>query len=153
MTRRIALQLGGASAAASLESLSCRVAARGEPRLQLLRQHETPVLTKNHPDAVGIKYGFEGGRVVKLGSTYRLFTSEMVGDPIWVKMRLGYWSSGDGLRWKRIATLFTSSGEFEGKDPRASLWSPLPVFDETDSVGTSSMWLTAPRPALAAASC
>src|SRR5215475_8136862 len=120
MTRRTLLQLGGTSPV-SLASLACRNARRGEPRLQLLRQQETPVMTKRHPDAVGIKYGFEGGRVVKLGSTYHLFTSEMVGDPIWVKMQLGYWRSVDGLLWKRIATLFTSSGEFEGKDPRASL--------------------------------
>jgi len=96
-----------------------------------LRQQETPILTKGHPDAAGIKYGFEGGRVVKLGSTYHLFTSEMVGDPIWVKMQLGYWRSGDGRQWQRISTLFASSGEFEGKDPRASLWSPLPIFDES----------------------
>src|SRR5260370_5061226 len=127
MTRRTVIQLGGAPAA-SLASLACRVAVRGEPRLRLLRQHETPVLTKRHPDAAGIKYGFEGGRVVKLGSTYHLFTSEMAGDPIWVKMQLGYWRSGDGVRWKRIGTLFSSSGEFEGNDPPASLWSPLPVF-------------------------
>jgi hypothetical protein len=133
MTRRTALQIGGISAAASLASPACRVAARREPRLRLIRQYETPVLTKHHPDAVSISYGFEGGRVVKLGSTYHLFTSEMAGDPIWVKMQLGYWRSGDGLRWERISTLFESSGEFEGKDPRASLWSPIPVFDETES--------------------
>ena len=133
MTRRTALQIGGISAAASLASPACRVAARREPRLRLVRQYETTVLTKDHPDAVGISYGFEGGRVVKLGSTYHLFTSEMAGDPIWVKMQLGYWRSGDGLRWERISTLFESSGEFEGKDPRASLWSPIPVFDETES--------------------
>ena len=133
MTRRTALQIGRVSAVASLASPACRVAARRDPRLRLIRQYETPVLTKRHPDAVGTKYGFEGGRVVKLGSTYHLFTSEMAGDPIWVKMQFGYWRSGDGLRWKRIGTLFASSGEFAGNDPRASLWSPVPVFDETES--------------------
>ena len=124
MTRRTVLQIGGTSAVESLASLACRVAAGREPRLRLIRQYETPVLTKDHPDAVSTKYGFEGGRVVKLGSTYHLFTSEMAGDPIWVKMQLGYWRSGDGLRWKRMATLFASSGAFEGEDPRAALWSP-----------------------------
>jgi hypothetical protein len=103
------------------------------PRLRLIRQHDGPVLTKRHPDAAGNRYGFEGGRVVKVGSAYHLFTSEMAGDPIWVRMKLAYWRSGDGVEWKRVATLYTSSGEFEGKDPRASLWSPLPVYDETDS--------------------
>lgn len=111
----------------------CRAAGTSEPRLRLVGQQETPVLTKRHPDAEGNKYGFEGGRMVKLGSTYHLFTSEMVGDPIWVKMKFGYWRSSDGRHWSRAATLFTSSGEFEGKDPRAALWSPLPVFDEAES--------------------
>lgn len=101
-----------------------------EPRLELVFNSGLPVVTTRHPDAIGIKFGFEGGKVVKLGSTYHLFTSEMVADPIWVKMKLGYWRSEDGLNWKRISTLYESSGEFEGKDPRAALWSPLPVYDE-----------------------
>jgi hypothetical protein len=53
----------------------------------------------------------------------------MFADPIWVKMRFGHWRSNDRLQWSRVGTVFESSGEFEGKDPRASLWSPLPVFD------------------------
>ncbi len=109
------------------------LAAPREPVLRLVRQHERPVITTRHPDAAGNKYGFEGGRVVKVGSVYHLFTSEMVADPIWVKMKLGYWRSEDGLGWKRVATVFESSGEFEGKDPRAALWSPLPVFDEGEN--------------------
>ena len=132
MRRRTVLQLGGAAAAAWLSGAESRGGGHGEPRLRLIRQHETPVLTKRHSDAADNKYGFEGGRVIKLGSTYHLFTSEMAADPIWVSMRLAYWCSGDGLHWKRTATLFTSSGEFEAKDPRASLWSPVPVFDETE---------------------
>ena len=102
------------------------------PQLLLVRQHPTPVLTTRSPGAEGIRYGFEGGRVVKVRGTYHLFTSEMVGDPIWVKMRLGHWTSRDRLTWKRASTVAESSGEFEGKDPRASLWSPLPVWDEGD---------------------
>ena len=109
------------------------LAAPREPVLRLLTQHPQPIITIRHPDAAGNKYGFEGGRVVKLGATYHLFTSEMVADPIWVKMKLAYWRSGDGLNWKRVATVFESSGEFEGKDPRAALWSPLPVFDDGDN--------------------
>ncbi|MFP5229293.1 MAG: hypothetical protein ACLGXA_16910, partial [Acidobacteriota bacterium] len=75
------------------------------------------------------KYGFEGGRVLKLGATYHLFTSEMTGDPHWVKMKLAHWTSTDRLHWQRAATLFESSGDFTGQDPRAALWSPMPVFD------------------------
>jgi hypothetical protein len=99
------------------------------PRLELVRQHPTPVLTTRSPGAEGIRYGFEGGRVVKVRGTYHLFTSEMAGDPIWVRMRLGHWTSRDRLAWERAGTVAESSGEFEGKDPRAALWSPLPVWD------------------------
>ena len=103
-----------------------------EPVLLLVRQNPAPLITVGHPDAAGNKYGFEGGRVVKVGGVYQLFTSEMVGDPRWVKMKLGRWTSRDGLQWKRAATLYESSGEFAGKDPRASLWAPMPVYDDAE---------------------
>jgi hypothetical protein len=97
--------------------------------MALVEQNPDPVLTVRTQGAQPNKYGFEGGRVVKIGHTYHLFTSEMFDDPVWVKMRLAYWRSDDRLRWTRVSTLFESSGEFQGKDPRASFWSPLPVYD------------------------
>lgn len=107
--------------------------AQGErPQLTLLTQQQSPVLTINSPGAEGNKHGFEGGSVVKLGKTYHLFTSEMVGDPFWVKMKLAHWTSADRLHWKRVSTLSESSGEFEGKDPRAALWSPMPIYNEKE---------------------
>ena len=48
-------------------------------------------------------------------------------------MRLAHWKSNDGIEWKRISTLFESSGDYTGKDPRAALWSPIPAFNEEDS--------------------
>lgn len=101
-------------------------------RLELVEQHPTPVITTKSPGAESIKYGFEGGRVIKVGRVYHLFTSELAGDPVWVRMRFGHWRSDDKLRWTRVATVFESSGDFTGKDPRASLWSPLPVYDDTE---------------------
>ena len=98
-------------------------------RLRVTKHFDEPILTINSPDAKEIKYGFEGGRVLKLKGTYHLFTSEMVGDPHWVKMRLAHWISRDRLHWDRVSTLFESSGDFTGKDPRAALWSPMPVYD------------------------
>src|SRR5512139_2633105 len=89
------------------------------PRLILVKQHPTPVITTRSPGAEGIRYGFEGGRVVKVGDTYHLFSAEMVADPMWVKTRFGHWASRDRLAWTRVATVRESSGEFEGKDPRA----------------------------------
>jgi hypothetical protein len=126
IARRQVLRLGAASFAAR------RIAAAA-PALRLVSCRETPVLTKRHPGAAGNRYGFEGGRVVKVDSVYHLFTSEMAGDPIWVRMRFGHWRSRDGIEWQRVSTLFASSGEFAGRDPRAALWSPLPVFDDGEN--------------------
>lgn len=97
--------------------------------LVVAKQWERPILTIHSSGSEGNKYGFEGGRVLKIKGTYHLFTSEMVGDPHWVKMRLAHWTSPDRIHWTRLATLWESSGDFTGKDTRASLWSPLPVFD------------------------
>jgi hypothetical protein len=49
------------------------------------KRFDTPVLTVRSRGAEGNKYGFEGGRALKVNGTYHLFTSEMVGDPHWVK--------------------------------------------------------------------
>ena len=93
------------------------------------RQFGSPVLTIRSAGADGNRYGFEGGRVLKLDGTYHLFTSEMVGDPHWVKMKLAHWVSRDRTTWTRLSTVLESSGDFSGKDPRAALWSPMPVYD------------------------
>lgn len=107
-------------------------ASRGradERELVVARQFDAPVLTIRSEGARDIKYGFEGGRVIKLGAVYHLFTSEMAGDPHWVRMRLAHWTSTDRMHWRRASTLLESSGDFTGKDPRAALWSPMPVYD------------------------
>jgi hypothetical protein len=97
--------------------------------LVVTRQFDDPVLTVRSTGAEGNKYGFEGGRVVKLNGVYHLFTSEMIGDPHWVRMKLAHWTSRDRIHWQRVGTLRTSSGDFTGNDPRAALWSPIPIFD------------------------
>ena len=112
-----------------LFSVACAPGNKVEPRLILIDSDPAPVLSIRNAEAEGIRYGFEGGRAVKLTDGYHLFTSEMVGDPVWVKMRLAHWVSADGFRWQRVGTLFESSGNFDGTDARAALWSPLPVFD------------------------
>jgi hypothetical protein len=122
--------------------------------LEIANVWQHPVLTIHSEGAQGNKYGFEGGRVLKIKGTYHLFTSEMVGDPHWVKMRLAEWISSDRIRWHRRATIAESSGDFTGKDPRAALWSPLPVYDPQENrwnlfyvayraaPDTSEQWLT-----------
>jgi len=101
-------------------------------QLRVTKQFDEPILTINSANAIGNKYGFEGGRVLKLDGAYHLFTSEMVGDPHWVKMKLAHWTSRDRLHWSRVSTLFESSGDFTGKDPRAALWAPMPIYDQAE---------------------
>lgn len=98
-------------------------------KLELVDWHSGPVLKRGDPGTEDIKHGIEGGSVIKIDKTYHLFTSEQFGDPKWVKMRLGHWKSNDGISWQRVSTLFESSGDYTGKDTRAALWSPMPVFD------------------------
>src|SRR5947209_14503052 len=96
----------------------------------ILWQHPTPLLSRFSPGAEDNKYGFEGGRVVLLDGIYHLFISEMFADPKWTKTRLAHWTSSDGFTFTRQSTLFESTGDFTGADPRASLFLPIPVFDE-----------------------
>jgi hypothetical protein len=103
-------------------------------QLKLAKQHETPVITVQSAGAEGIKIGFEGGRVIKLKGQYHLFTSEMMDEHIGVKMRLGHWASADRIHWRRIATLYESSGNYTGQDPRAALWAPMPVYNDRESL-------------------
>lgn len=98
--------------------------------LSVIEQRLNSVIKNGDAGTEGNKYGFEGGCVLKRKGIYHLFTSEMVGDPRWVKMRLGHWSSKDRIHWSRSDTMYTSSGETTGADPRASLWAPMPVYDE-----------------------
>jgi hypothetical protein len=114
-----------------LVSGSCLEASGQE--LVVMSRSAAPILTIHSSGAAGNRYGFEGGRVIKLNGIYHLFTSEMVGDPHWVKMKLGHWSSEDRVHWKRVGTIAESSGDFTGKDQRAALWSPLPVYDPKEN--------------------
>lgn len=101
--------------------------------LEIIDWHEGPVIGKGDPGTADIRHGFEGGRVIRQEGWYHLFTSEQAGDPKWVKMRLAHWRSRDGVKWERVSTLFESTGDFTGTDPRAALWSPMPVYNEEDS--------------------
>jgi len=94
-----------------------------------------PVIDQNHPDAKGNRYGFEGGSVVKVSGVYHLFTAEMVGDPVWVNMRLAHWTSPDALHWSRQATLKETSGLPRAKTglPYESVWAPMPIWNEQEN--------------------
>ena len=99
------------------------------PVFTLLEQFPNQVIDSNSPGAEEVEHGFEGGSVIKLNGRYHLFTTEMLRGPWAVKTRLAYWRSPDRVHWKRVSTLYESSGEFTGKDPRASLWAPMPIYN------------------------
>jgi hypothetical protein len=96
---------------------------------ELIGGPDLPVLTRSDAGTEGNGHGFEGGRAFKFGGEYHLFMTEMIGEPKWTRTRLAHWSSGDRRKWTRRSTLMASSGDFSGTDPRASLWSPMPVYD------------------------
>lgn len=98
----------------------------------ILDGHAEPVLRRGTPGTEENKFGFEGGTVIKQDGVYHLFTSEMVGEPMWVEMRLAHWISEDSMHFVRQSTLYTSSGDHTGEDPRAALWSPMPTYDEAE---------------------
>jgi hypothetical protein len=100
---------------------------------EVMEAPDGPVLRNGDGGTEDNKYGFEGGRVLKHHGMYHLFTAEMSGEPRWVKMRLAHWESPNGRVWRRVSTLYESSGEFAGKDPRASFWAPMPYYNDEEA--------------------
>lgn len=103
------------------------------PSLTLTYVHPQPVLQRGSPGTEENRHGFEGGCCVKIGSTYHIFTTEMAGEPFSVRTLLAHWTSNNRLDWHRVSTLYTSSGNYDGQDPRAALWSPMPIFNEPEN--------------------
>lgn len=103
------------------------------PFLRLVDEYKDPVFTVDSPGADGNKYGFEGGSVVKVGNTYHMFTTEMSGEPRFVKTKLAYWTSLDRIHWTRVSTVFESTADMSGNDVRSSLWAPMPIYNRTSS--------------------
>jgi hypothetical protein len=135
VTFQVTNRSGNLSASASLNFNLEVTPADEQITLSILDQPNQPVLTLGDSGTEGNLHGFEGGTVVELNGLYYLFTSEMVGDPLGVKMQLALWTSPDGTSWTRISTLYQSSGTSDGTDPRAALWSPMPIFD-----GAADRW-------------
>lgn len=95
-----------------------------------------PVLSVQSPDAVGVLGGFEGGTVVKTRDGYHAFVTEMLRGwdtgSAFIKTRLADWVSPDGVHWHRVGTVFSSTGDQTGTDPRAALWAPMPVYNSSE---------------------
>jgi hypothetical protein len=95
-----------------------------------------PVLSIQSQDARGVLGGFEGGTVVKTGDRYHAFMTEMMrgwdSGFAFIKTRLADWVSQDGIHWRRLGTIFNSTGDYTGTDPRAALWAPMPIYNSVD---------------------
>ena len=92
--------------------------------------HPGPILGRESPEVKNNRYGFEGGKAFKSDEKYILFVTELHDDPFWSATRLAAWISSDGLSWTRVGTISSSGGHLTPDDPRASIWSPIPVFDK-----------------------
>ncbi len=125
----------------------CIAIAEEAPRdcgvtLKIIEQRLDPVIKNGDPGTESNKYGFEGGCVLKWKGVYHLFTSEMAGDPKWVKMRLGHWLSKD-----RFTGTATTRCIPAAEIPQAMTHAPAfgPRCRSTTnrrSCGTSFMWRT-----------
>jgi hypothetical protein len=100
--------------------------------ISVLAQPDAPLVKKGDPGTENIKHGFETGCVLKLDGAYHWFTAEFPTDPLWVKTKLAHWTSRDGKAWRRLGTLYESSGNYDGTDVRAAVFGPMPIYNEKD---------------------
>lgn len=104
-----------------------------------------PVIDEGMTGTESIQGGFEGGTFVKVGDTYHIFPTERAGqigvEAYYdrVKTRIGHWESKDAINWKRVGTIFQSSGTYAiveednpVNDRRAAIWSFNVVFNEKE---------------------
>lgn len=89
-----------------------------------------PTSQVNASSFPGNKYGLEDGIVVRRADGgFSMVASEMYAAPKWVNMRLGVYTSADGLAWSRARGLRTSTGDLTGRDPHSSSWGPFFLHD------------------------
>ncbi len=100
--------------------------------ISVLSQPDLPLVKKGDPGTEDVLRGFETGCMLKLQGAYHWFTAEFPSDPMWIKTRLAHWTSPDGKTWKRLGTLYESSGNFDGTDIRGALFAPMPIYNEKD---------------------
>lgn len=117
-----------------LTSLTLSIASFSQKPTFILQNVSTnPLIKQGDKGTEDIKKGFEGGMVTKVNGEYHGFFTERVSKPRTLLTRLGYWKSIDGNTWKRMSTLYTSTGNPDGTDPRATLFAPMVSFNEKDN--------------------
>ena len=86
MAPRMAVLLG-----AALVTAAGAVAAAPRPVLRYVNGTLATIVNASSPGSAGNRHGFEDGSVTRIGNTTHMFVSELVGDPLWIKMRLAHW--------------------------------------------------------------
>jgi hypothetical protein len=110
--------------------------------LQVIPESVVTIVNSSHPGSVGNKHGYEDGSVVRVGNVTHMMVSELIDDPMWIRMRLGHWMTtelGGDSGWTRIGTLVLDGKEMIStancSDPNdvrhnAALWSPTMYFED-----------------------
>src|SRR5215469_9233867 len=129
----VVLGLAGVIVAACPAGAAAAHAAAGPPSVILgIRRIDRNILDDRTPGMAGVKYGVEGGEVVRdAHGIFHLFTCEQFGDPYWVANRITHWTSKDGLRWHRD-TRWTKEGNHDqtGTREKSSYFDPRVAYDE-----------------------
>ncbi len=92
-----------------------------------------PLIDEHTPGMAGVKYGNEGGEVLKAQrGTYHWFTSEQFGDPYWVANRITHWTSPDGLAWAKDTTWAKEGNhDYTSQRDKSSYFDPTVKYDPT----------------------
>ena len=96
--------------------------------LELVSVSSVPVLGRETHEGIA-RFGFEGGRCVKVDDAYFLFVTELFDTPKTAATRLALWTSNDGEDFARLATLAETNYDWEDTTHRMSPWAPIPVYD------------------------
>jgi hypothetical protein len=97
------------------------------------------IVDASHPGSAGNKFGYEDGSVVRAGGKTHMLVSELIGDPHWIKMRLGHWTTnqtGGDSGWERRGTIVLDGAPMVSTancsdtiSHTAALWSPILFFE------------------------
>lgn len=90
-----------------------------------------PLIDEKTPGMEGVKYGNEGGEVVRdRHGVFHFFTSEQFGDPYWVADRITHWTSRDGNLWtKDTSWVKEGNHDYTNSRPKSSYFDPRLVYD------------------------
>lgn len=127
---------------AACARVACVGGSAPPPLFTLLSADARAVINATQGLAAGIKHGYEGGLYFGSSDGVRhLLPSECLDDIAGMRwdthMRGGHYTSADGgLSWQRISTIYTSSASCSptGADRCASMWAPMPIYDEAVGV-------------------